>query len=402
MNFKAWFPDFGSQAFFLQAIELAIPRLVAISPYYGESKLKRISAICALLLLTLPVFGSTSKSGKIYYVKSHEVLEVDLKTKSEKIAVPNELIPEQLRGKIETAVVSPSGKYLLLKDVSDGFWIWNREDKTTKFLSKGEVFTGYYKGPVWSAYNDYLLWNESLYYKPQTEKVEISRPEKAKNLVYGPFPNVTLTNWAENGKGLIIVGSKDQKSEVYLQPLTGRRKLLFKWPREIIQITQSHNGTHYAIWDKSGIYLTDDLGKNAKRLPIKIDGTTETKFNTSGSKLAVFTNYNYGEPHIYYDYALYIIDTTAKRVMKPNIAWTASSIQFDTEEYLRYLDGWMADNKTVRIGAEVLYGGGGWEIPAQRDWIRMWVVDPSRKDNHEVEIFDSGGDCTSASFWPNR
>jgi len=391
-------------------------------------------------------FSSVCSADKVFYVRfdhtaksaQSQVIERDIRTSHETIAVPNNCLPRKIKGAVESALPSRSGRYLLLKgypwhtfrdkrtgqirtsygnfwsstpgkedsiaDGGKGIWYWDTNTKKASVLVEDRENTRYF--PAWAPYKDDILFRDSggdIYGNElKSETIEILRLPSKQHISFGPFKNVIENTWSGDGNSILLVTNRSGKSVVQLQALTGKLKQLFMWPRVIRTITQSPKCSNFLILDETGLYITDQAGKHTTKLPIVCSQgeswyNWQFKFNKSGSKLAIFSDVCSGNPHVFTDYTLYIVDMNKRKVSKNKWTWSAS-FQGSDIEYARYLDGWMPDNKTVRIGARVDYG---FEKPAGsiNDWVKMWKLDISRKGNREIEIFDSGKKCMKANWW---
>jgi hypothetical protein len=411
--------------------------------------MKSIIRTNIFLFVMVVISCNAGMADKVFYVRfdhteksaQSQVIVREIKKSHETIAVPNKCLPQKIKGAVESASPSKSGRYLLLKgypwhtfrnkrtgqirtsygnfwsstpskedDIADGgkgIWYWDQNAKKAYVLIDDIEHSGY--NPTWAPYGDDILFRDNGQNKFSNElksgKIEIFRLPSKKRVSFGPFQNVTKTTWSGDGNSILMVVNVKGKSLIQLQSLTGKLNNLFTWPRIIWSITQSPKNSSFVILDETGLYITNRAGKHAVKLPIvcsegEVWFNWQFKFNSSGSKLAIFSDVCRGNPHVFTDYTLYIVDMYKRRLSRNQWTWSAS-FQGSDIEYGRYLDGWMPDNKTVRIGARVDYG---FEKPAGsiNDWVKIWKLDISRKSNPEVEIFDSSKKCMKACWWSGK
>lgn len=186
-----------------------------------------------------------------------------------------------------------------------------------------------------------------------------------------------------------MVLTKGDKSSVYLRPSTGERRLLFQWPRLISSIAQSPDSSHFVFSDLDDYYITDARGKNPKsfRIPVVRENLSTTiKFNKSGARAAIFTDYSTGEPHVNNTQQLWVTDMAghAKRIAKWEELFQGRDLAT-----ARALEGWLPDDKSVVISGKLYYGI---EKPAdtEHDWYKLWSYDISLGDAKSNQFFDSG------------
>jgi len=158
------------------------------------------------------------------------------------------------------------------------------------------------------------------------------------------------------------VTATDKPPSTPTKPSTVRSHL--KWPRAIHKKVRSPDGKSWAVWDSTGVYLTDPSGKHATKLPIPRESSVgnehfdiTVKFNRQGTRLAVFTTFSGGEPGICEKDRLYWVDTKSRRTQQ--IGQWDECIQGNGEAVLnRELLGWSADGKSIEMQAEVWQGEG--------------------------------------------
>ncbi len=402
--------------------------------------MKRLGYVSALVSFLVCAMAGSIRADKVFTVRVSEswkcslsaVYEEDPKTRVRKEIIPNELLTIPMKGAVDSVEPSPSGRYLLLKGMPwhsfrnrttgrirtafggsymsrpeeeeeagqsrGSVWIWDRESrKMTKVTYERPEGSAQ---ATWSPGTDHILLRDSgTTSYPLVDALDRENVFNASDGTSAQY-GVLLTTWSGDGKGLLLATDYGQGMRVYLQPLKGKARPVFSWPEKARYLTQTPNSSVFAIFDSRGFFLAGTDGKSAK-LAITLKGDNneaKLQFSRDGRRLAIFTSFMHGEPHVNTDYALYVVDVQKKSVMHKWL-WQ-ESFQGSGEAFSRYLDGWMPDNRTLRIGARVWYGV---EKPAdsQDDWVKIWTLDTT-KGGGEQEIWDSGQQCMNAAWYSGK
>jgi len=316
---------------------------------------------------------------------------------------------------VEAVRVSPGGKYLALiesisLDARSGeplsapgrrCWIWERKTGRISRVSDDQLGSA---GFDWFPEGNRLLIHDDAGGAPGDQPYDgsmgfYSAATRQLNRRYA-VKGLILSVPASKGSGVIeVVQAKGGMSSVYLQPLAGRRKFLFQWPGLIASMAQSPDGQRLVFYDLDDYIITDMRGKNARRF--KIPGVNENfsaafSFNTRGTKVAVFTDYSTGEPHVNNTQQLWVADVSsgrARRVAKWDEFFQGSDLAI-----ARALEGWLPDDRSVVVSGELHYG---FEKPAddEHDWYRLWAYETSRGKAKGKQLSDSGKGWFGASWW---
>lgn len=113
----------------------------------------------------------------------------------------------------------------------------------------------------------------------------------------------------------------------------------FRWPRPIISDKRSHGGKMMAIYDSTGFYLADRLGRHRRKLRIRVewnpeDTEAEFSFNKGDTLLATMVGGWYGEPHVNCYNQLWCVDTRSGK------AWNVA----------KYEDSLLGTNRVIEVG----------------------------------------------------
>ena len=306
--------------------------------------------------------------------------------------------------------MSPAGDFLALLELpredepdenkfrtnrAGGLWLWNRATDGIEFVAEFSAFTSL----CWSPVGDNLL---AFDVDTPLAHLAVYYAGGGKALEFGSFRAVTAAAWSPNGDSIIVADSVDtERTVVYRQPLRGDRTVLFKWRGSISFISACPGG--YAVYG-GDLYITDKSGKKRRRVRIPSDAATyessvnaRLSANGAGSKLAVFTEYNWGEPHRNYHQELWIVSPNSGAKWRA-ATWDETLGGFEPDDasmVARSAEGWSAAGRYVLVLGNVQ---SGISPGAYRDdRFVLWVYDTVRKRGSK--LFDSGSGCPGATWW---
>lgn len=409
------------------------------------ARFRIIVLLCAALLPGAMLSAQAADLGKVLFVRlageyqngASDVYEKDLNTGTIKLLISHKSLPKSFQTRIAAVNSSPNGKYIeidespgwviqnkktgnsrvvfgygfsynvdekVADEIGGGRWCWERKTGIIKKIRQSSVYEDI--DLAWSPNGDYMLLADDTdgYFSPDSAPqgfFQIYNPISDKSYHFTNITHLGIAAWTGKGDGVIqVTYSREGVSTVSIQPIAGKRKLVFTWPRPIASIAQSPDGTKFAIFDTTGYYLTDSKGKNAKILQIPIQKEcfiVDLKFNKSGTHLAIVTYYNFGEPHVSETDQLWSVDVKKANVMRITV-WNESFQGFGTA-INRSVAGWMPDDKSIVIDGCVSYGV---EMPAdiQKDWRKLWSYSMLIPTGKGDVLFDSGKSCLSTGYCP--
>jgi hypothetical protein len=373
---------------------------------------------CAAFLCGSPVHALL---GKVIYVQtldksssgSADVLEQDLDSGTSEVLISNTDLHRDFKSSIGSLAVSPDASRLVLGEsvlekiensgASDviglKLWLWDRSTKAFRLIVKDpesyEVF--------WSHSGQYILiigayGSRFRVYDTASQKLSDYKMPGA----------ISALSWSAGGTGVICaIPEKKPESTVHFQPLaTGDRRRLFRWSKEITSIAESPDGSQYAIYDESGVYLVSGDTKNVRKLSLPVKGASTTAdllYNPKCSKVAVLVSTGLGdqEPLVNVDEFLWSVDAASGE--GAHLATWHESYQAISPEkgevVTRSLVDWLSDGKSLIISGNVTWGGTG-QADNRNDRFRLWVHDITKPDADPKLIFDSGPGVPCISWWP--
>ncbi|MEN6355565.1 MAG: hypothetical protein ABFD83_00615 [Armatimonadota bacterium] len=282
-----------------------------------------------------------------------------------------------------------------IKLTPSGLRLWDRKTRRVR-----TIYPGYT--------NEQLLWSGSGRYlaivDPYSDgPVRIYDAYLGRMKAYSGYGGFTCAAWSAKRNELILVVSSTKKgSTIYAQPVTGRRRVLFRWRDTIDAVAELGDGTGYALCDGIGVFLYKSNGRT-KRLPIHRShndpwGITLLS-QSKGSWMAALASYSYGEPHVNTDEALYALKSDGcafRRIAK----WQSSylSIQPDGGSII-FMEavGWLKNPSKVVLRGQVTWGGEA-VVDNRSDQFQFWTFDMPHARIGKM-IFDSGPGCLSAAWW---
>lgn len=402
------------------------------------------TGICSTLNTTAPL----KSKGTVIFLRASghqsdskaDVMEKNLSTGRIKTIISHKSLPKGFKTRISSATPSPDGKYLhivgssgwVFKDKATGKirtifgesfsyggeeepsgainssdWCWDRERAILTRISPPAEAAGYGwtssdSPAVWSPKGNRLLIKRDFQEAPYTNWVYIydAKTRSVRTISTGA---IDLAVWSGTGSGVIESKYTEGNGSIVSYAGAGvKTKELFKWPREISSIAQSPDGSILAVFDLSACYLLKINGRLISKLRVPVQEETFSvtfQFNTSGTCLAAFTSYSYGEPHIGLAQQLWVTDIKSMKTHKIanwNETFQGSDLATD-----RWILGWLPDQKTFAICGSIDYGA---EKPADsaNDWIKIWTYNSDLRASKGTQIYDSGKGCLGATWYPGE
>ena len=402
---------------------------------------------CAALVLSFVVSAHAADLGKVLFVRfagdpengPADVYEKNLNTDATKLLISHKSLPKSFQTRIDSVNPSPDGRFVVLNEspgwiirdgktgksrvmfgygfsysgdeelsgeIGGGRWCWERKTGAVKQIRKGVGLE--HVGMAWSPKGDYLLITETTDGSFNTDSapegsIQIYNPVSGKSIHFNSINNLGIAEWSGKGDGVIeVTYSSKSISTVLFQPITGKRKMLFSWPRPISNIAQSPDGTTFAIFDDKGYYLTNSKGKNIKTLRIPRQEecfSVNLCFNRSGSHLAISTYYCFGEPHINETDQLWSVDVK-KASVKRIVEWN-ECLQGSGTAVNRSVIGWLPDDKSIAVEGSICYGE---EMPAEmrNNWSILWRYNMLTPTGKGQKLFDSDKGCLGIGYCPGK
>lgn len=404
-------------------------------------------SLCAALVLSLSVSANAADLGKVLFVRfvgnpengSADVYEKNLNTGAAKLLISHESLPKSFQTRISGVNPSPDARYIVLDEspgwvIRDGKtgksrvmfgygfsysgdeepsgeiggrrWCWDRKTGSIKPIRQGVGLEDI--SLIWSPKGNYLLISETTdgYFNTDSTpegSIQIYNPTSGKSIHFNNINNLGIAVWGGKGDGVIeVTYSKKGVSTVRFQPIIGKRKMLFTWPRPIRNIAHSPDGTTFAIFDDKGYFLTNSKGTNIKTLRIPRQQecfSVNMHFNRSGSHLAISTYYCFGEPHINETDQLWSVDV--KKMQVKRIAEWNECFQGSGTAINRSVVEWLPDDKTIAVEGCISYGA---EMPADShsDWNKLWSYSMLTPTGKGQELFDSEKGCLGIGYCPGK
>lgn len=411
-----------------------------------KSAYRLIVIFGAMLLFCNSLAAYSESLGRVIFLRATggqsdsptDVMEKNLDTGHTETLISHESLPKSFKTRVASVSPSPNGKYLYItsspgwvfKDKATGktrtvfgetfsyggeeepaetidkrSWCWERGEAAPRSIVPPSDCIGSGRlasdsPTVWAPEGNRLLCRRDLDDSPYTNCLYLynatSRITRTLSLTKG----LNMAVWSGNGDSVIeIRRTKNEGSMVSRIGVDGKSRQLFTWPRRICGVTQSPNGSVFALFDLTGCYLLGTDGQLIAKLKIPMQKESfevSFRFNKSGNCLGVLTSYWYGEPHVGLDQQLWVVDMKSKQARR--IARWGEFFQGSDLATERWIEGWFPDQQTVVIAGAINYGA---EKPAdsENDWIKIWAYNTQLRTGKGMEIFDSGKRCLGVAWW---
>lgn len=351
------------------------------------------SATCAanlgrvICVYSAELAASKATTGSLTTIPSRtDLVETDLNTGKRSV------LASEVRYSDHSLFVSPDGRYLAMPNemtLDDDGWkpkglmLWDRK---TGRLSN--IHPGYHSGtPIWSRSGRYLAIPDTY-----SETLSVYDTSTCRLRSLAQYDKLISLTWSAKGDELIVVMPAKKRCAVYSQPIAGKQRVLFKRPYGIDPIAASGDGSGFVFYDA-------DVWSYGRKGAVKVsirparDNPWEIVFapQPDRSRMAALASYNWGEPHLNYDHALYVFQSgvgTAKRIAK----WGPDG---DSAEQLA---GWLKDGSAVVVREQVEWGSDGPADYRRDRWMFRTFDIPNGRSGKL--IFDSGPGCLAAVWWP--
>ncbi len=354
----------------------------------------------------------TGKLGRVLLLKPKpggyaDLFERDLDTDSTELLISYRWFPKTFVWPVEAVKPSPDGEYLALIESVNVFsgggrcWVWERKTGRVSKVSDDSLGSA---GFDWLPEGKRLLVHDDaggLYFDgPYDGSIAFYDAATHKLSKLGPVKGLVLAVPASKSSNVIeVLSIKGDRSSVYMQPSVGERKFLFQWPGLIFSIIQSPDSSRFVFYDFDNYYVTDTRGRNARKFKIPAVNEnllTTFKFNNSGTRVGVFTEYCAGEPHVNKTQQLWVADVRSGHAWR--IAKWEELFQGRDLAIARTLEGWLPDASSIVISGDLYYGI---EKPAdtEHDWCKLWSYNTDRKNTKSIQLFDSGKGWYGAAWW---
>lgn len=383
--------------------------------------MRRVLLVCACAAFMCGGSSAYALLGKVIYVQTvdkssagpADVIERDLDSEKTQVLIAHSDLHRDFKSSIGSLSVSPDGSRLVLgesvlaklegSEASDviglKLWLWDRATKAFRLIvTNPEAYQVF-----WSHTGRYILIIGA--YGSRFSVYDTSNQKLSEYKMPGA---ISALSWSAGGTGVICaIPEKKPESTVHFQPLaSGDRRGLFRWSREITAIAESPDGSQYAIYDESGVYLVSGDTKTVRKLSLPVKGASTTAdllYNPKCSKVAVLVSTGLGdqEPLVNVDEFLWSVDAASGEGAHLG-TWHESYQAISPEKgevVTRSLVDWLSDGKSLIISGNVTWGGTG-QADNRNDRFRLWVHDVTKPGTDAKLIFDSGPGVPCISWWP--
>ncbi len=277
----------------------------------------------------------------------------------------------------------------------NGLRLWDR-----KTMQVRTIYPGYtYEQLLWSDSGRYLAVVDTYPDGP----IRIYDASLGRMRAYSGYGRLICAAWSTKRDELILAVSSAKKgTTIYAQPVTGRRRVLFRWHDTIDAIAEVGDGTGYALCDGTGVFLYKTNGK-IKRLPIRRSHNDPWEITMlsqpKGSWIAALASYSHGEPHINNDEVLYAF-LSGGQVFRRVAKWQYSYLNAQPDGskiILMEPVGWLRNPSKVVLRGQITWGGEA-VMDNRSDQFKFWTFDVPHARTGKM-IFDTGPGCLLAAWW---
>lgn len=326
---------------------------------FMEVQKMRLFLVVIFCVLVSPILAyptDISPNGDIVYARAplehiggpDDIVKRNSRTGNETILVSHTQMPEGFVNDVSFLRVSPDNKYIVLGQQrgysGGGIWLW--EKKTRRFK---KILSEPAQGIAdWSRSGRYLLVQSSnehtLVYDTSSNRfINTALP-----------PTLKIVTWSAVEDSLIVVSNLGTKgSTAQLFPIKGKPRFLFSWPSHILQIEQSRDSLHYALFDGSSVFIKDNSNSSFKKLDIRSDNesfSVSMQFNLKGTELAVLTDASKGEPLRATVSELWIADVSASEIKRLARWEEVNTLELESSGSLPGdLVGWLPNGNSILL-----------------------------------------------------
>lgn len=365
--------------------------------------------------------------GYVYMLRSVEgsqsdatdLYRVNLQDGSEEIVINHKTLPKEFETKMAEPSVSPTGRFVVfvstpmavitdengqvdkqmgwawgwmgnpdVQFVSQKWWLLDNQDGRIWLLGDDAIDSA-----VWSPVQDILLINSTTSIDDNyTYTTRIYNPSNNKWRQYRKSANEAIAQWSGNGLGLLLVEPVKKRQSVNVVSLQGKKRHLYTIDAART-IAQSPDHKRFAIFDGKTHGLYSAFGKRLRKLPIKVEEGVywaEYQFSPDSGHLAVSTWYNYGEPHVFTDGCIWLVDIKLSET-RMLFSWNEMVMGSEDQESFSVI-GWSPDSKHLLLEGNTTYGE---EMPsdAKNDSFSFGYLDVDSKQQEMQVVYRSGKGC---------
>lgn len=318
-------------------------------------------------------------------------------------------LPADFQGRIDNALPSADGDYLLLqesmgvviRDTTTGVtrqvfgngYSMNAHEKLDRTIGSRcwlwTRATGAYRLADFATPD--LRWSPSGHLllaliSGAHAGIHIYNPDNDTTHILLELANPGMAAWMADGSGALVTeATAGGGARITAAPLKGKARLCFTWPRAVLALAPAADGKHIAVADANGVAIVTDAGRvlATSREVTPSAEQTDLRFSPTGEQLAIFVSHATGEPHIFIHEALYTLDAATGATARV-AAWEERLGGDSDTSTLRSLLGWAPDAPAL-----LLAGKAGTVSSADTYWRKLWLqpLDPAKP---ATLLFDSG------------